>query len=115
MAKSSTVVALPMMPLPVSVALAEISRSPLPVAEPVKLLARSVPELTVVPPVNELAPVNVKVPVPALVSEVTPLSSMMVPAKVASVLSDPIIQFAVESCEPGAPESSPMLTVPPDT
>ena len=68
----------PMMPLGLTVTAPEMVPGPRsepeltvtvpePVAEPVTLLAMSVPALTVVPPAYEFAPVSCRVPVPPLI------------------------------------------------
>ena len=73
----------------------------LPVVPP--LAMRRVPALTMVPPVWELAPERVKMPLPVLVKAPAPL---MTPAKVVLVLSEPVVRVTpllMETLPPVAP------------
>src|ERR1051325_1891801 len=87
-------------PLPPSVPLQTVT-APLPRVP----FASTVPLLTVIVPVCELAPVNVHVPVPSLINAVVPVNAAEF---VASVLSPPTRHVA-EFCAP-SPLPLPALT-----
>ena len=111
-----------MLPVPVRAAPEKTSKSPEPVPLPETLFTRSVPALTVVPPVKVLLPLKVSRPVPILFTLIslpaTALLLLMLPLKFASELLPPMTKSVspapLADCAPASepePENAPSRTV----